>query len=257
MPTHNAYDDAHVEELLEELAATPEQDPRWEQIRSELVRIHISLGRHVARRYTGHSEPREDIEQAAMLGLVKAINRYDPAHGARFIAFAMPTMIGEVKRHFRDHTWTMRMPRRLQELRLALRSARQDFIHENGRPPTIPEICALLGITEEEVIETLGANDAYQTISLDVPVSEGDDSASLGELIGNDDPQLETVLDRNALRPMLEDLPERERTILLYRFYGNKTQSEIADLLGISQMHVSRIISRTLTGLRDRLLQDA
>jgi RNA polymerase sigma-B factor len=257
MPTHNAYDDAHVEELLEELAATPEQDPRWEQIRSELVRIHIPLGRHVARRYTGHSEPREDIEQAAMLGLVKAINRYDPAHGARFIAFAMPTMVGEVKRHFRDHTWTMRMPRRLQELRLALRSARQDFIHENGRPPTIPEICVLLGITEEEVIETLGANDAYQTISLDVPVSEGDDSASLGELIGNDDPQLETVLDRNALRPMLEDLPERERTILLYRFYGNKTQSEIADLLGISQMHVSRIISRTLTGLRDRLLQDA
>jgi RNA polymerase sigma-B factor len=257
MPTHNAYDDAHVEELLKELAATPEQDPRWEQIRSELVRIHIPLGRHVARRYTGHSEPREDIEQAAMLGLVKAINRYDPAHGARFIAFAMPTMVGEVKRHFRDHTWTMRMPRRLQELRLALRSARQDFIHENGRPPTIPEICVLLGITEEEVIETLGANDAYQTISLDVPVSEGDDSASLGELIGNDDPQLETVLDRNALRPMLEDLPERERTILLYRFYGNKTQSEIADLLGISQMHVSRIISRTLTGLRDRLLQDA
>jgi RNA polymerase sigma-B factor len=257
MPTHNAYDDAHVEELLKELAATPEQDPRWEQIRSELVRIHISLARHFARRYTGHSEPREDIEQAAMLGLVKAINRYDPAHGARFIAFAMPTMVGEVKRHFRDHTWTMRMPRRLQELRLALRSARQDFIHENGRPPTIPEICALLGITEEEVIETLGANDAYQTISLDVPVSEGDDSASLGELIGNDDPQLETVLDRNALRPMLEDLPERERTILLYRFYGNKTQSEIADLLGISQMHVSRLISRTLTRLRDRLLQDA
>jgi RNA polymerase sigma-B factor len=257
MPTHNAYDDAHVEELLKELAATPEQDPRWEQIRSELVRIHIPLGRHVARRYTGHSEPREDIEQAAMVGLVKAINRYDPAHGVRFIAFAMPTMVGEVKRHFRDHTWTMRMPRRLQELRLALRSARQDFIHENGRPPTIPEICALLGITEEEVIETLGANEAYQTISLDVPASEGDDSASLGELIGNDDPQLESVLDRNALRPMLEDLPERERAILLYRFYGNKTQSEIADLLGISQMHVSRLITRTLTRLRDRLLQDA
>ena len=257
MPTHNGYDDGHVEDLLTELAATPEQDPRWERIRSELVRIHIPLVRHVARRYTGHSEPREDIEQAAMLGLVKAINRYDPAHGARFIAFAMPTMIGEVKRHFRDHTWAMRMPRRLQELRLALRTARQDFIHENGRPPTVPEICALLGITEEEAIETLGAADAYQTISLDVPASEGDDSASLGELIGNDDPQLQTVLDRNALRPMLENLPERERTILLHRFYGNKTQAEIADLLGISQMHVSRLISRTLTELRRQLLLDA
>jgi RNA polymerase sigma-B factor len=151
----------------------------------------------------------------------------------------------------------MRMPRRLQELRLALRTARQDFIHENGRPPTVPEICALLGITEEETIETLGAADAYQTISLDVPASEGDDSTSLGELIGNDDPQLQMVLDRNALRPMLESLPERERAILLHRFYGNKTQAEIADLLGISQMHVSRLISRTLTELRRQLLLDA
>jgi RNA polymerase sigma-B factor len=257
MPTHNGHNDGHAEELLEELAATPEQDPRWEQIRSELVRIHIPLVRHVARRYTGHSEPREDIEQAAMLGLVKAINRYDPVHGARFIAFAVPTMVGEVKRHFRDHTWAMRMPRRLQELRLALRTARQDFVHENGRPPTVPEVCALLGITEEEAIETLGAADAYQTISLDIPASENDDAASLGELIGDDDPQLETVLDRNTLRPMLESLPARERTILLHRFYGNKTQVEIADLLGISQMHVSRLISGTLTRLRRQLLQDA
>jgi RNA polymerase sigma-B factor len=257
MPTHSSYDDGHAEELLEELAAISEQDPRWEQIRSELVRLHIPLGRHVARRYTGHSEPREDIEQAAMLGLVKAINRYDPAYGGRFLSFAMPTMIGEVKRHFRDRTWAMRMPRRLQELSLALRTARQDFIHENGRPPTVPEICALLGITEEEAIEALGAGDAYQTISLDLPASEDDGSASLGELIGNDDPQLETVLDRNALRPMLENLPERERTILLHRFYGNKTQAEIADLLGISQMHVSRLISRSLIQLRTQFLQDA
>jgi RNA polymerase sigma-B factor len=257
MPTHKSYDDGHVEELLNELAATPEQDPRWEQIRSELVRIHIPLGRHVARRYTGHSEPREDIEQAAMLGLVKAINRYDPAYGGKFLAFAMPTMIGEVKRHFRDRTWAMRIPRRLQELHLVLRTARQDFIHENGRPPTIPEVCALLGITEEEAIETLGAADAYQTISLDVPASEDGDSASLGDLIGNDDPELETILDRDALRPMLERLPARERTILLHRFYGNKSQAEIADLLGISQMHVSRLISKTLAQLRREFLQDA
>jgi RNA polymerase sigma-B factor len=257
MPTRDSYDDGRTEELLTELTITSAEDPRWEQIRSELVRIHTPLVRHITRCYTGRSESRDDIEQAAMLGLVKAINRYDPAYGGRFLAFAMPTMTGEVKRYFRDHTWAMRMSRRLQELRLALRTARQDFIQEHGRPPTVPEISELLGITEEETIETLGATDAYQPISLDVPVTDAQDTLPLADLIGDHDPHLETVLDRNALRPLLEELPDRERTILLYRFYGNKTQTEIADLLGISQMHVSRLISRTLTQLRTKLLQDA
>lgn len=257
MPTHNTFDDGRAEELLQELAGLRTEDARWEQIRSELVRMHIPLVRHIVRRYTGHGESREDVEQAAMLGLVKSINRYDPAYGGRFLSFAMPTMTGEVKRHFRDHTWAMRMPRRLQELRLALRTARQDFVQEHGRPPTVPEISALLGISEEETIETLGATDAYQPMSLDVPVNEDQDTSSLGDLIGDDDPELESVLDRNALRPLLEGLPPRERTILLYRFYGNKTQTEIADLLGMSQMHVSRLITRTLARLRAQLLQDA
>jgi RNA polymerase sigma-B factor len=257
MPTHHDYDDGHTEELFKELGTIPEDDPRWEQIRSELVRIHAPLVRHVVRRYTGRSEPRDDVEQAAMLGLVKAINRYDTAYGGRFLAFAMPTMTGEVKRHFRDHTWAMRVPRRLQELRLVLRTARQDFVGEHGRVPTVAEISGILGITEEETIEALGAMDAYQPVSLDAPVSEEQESLPLGEVIGEDDPQLESVVDRTALRPLLEGLPARERTILMHRFYGNKTQAEIADLLGLSQMHVSRLINSTLARLRAQLLQDA
>jgi RNA polymerase sigma-B factor len=257
MSTREGYDDGRTEELFKELGTTPEDAPRWEQIRSELVRIHTPLVHHVVRRYARRGEGRDDIEQAAMLGLVKAINRYDPAYGGRFLAFAVPTMTGEVKRHFRDHTWAMRMPRRLQELRLALRTARQDFVQEHGRPPTVPEISGILDITEEEAIEALGAIDAYQPVSLDAPVSEEQESLPLGEVIGEDDPQLESVVDRSALRPLLEGLPARERTILMHRFYGNKTQAEIGDLLGISQMHVSRLITRTLARLRAQLLQDA
>jgi RNA polymerase sigma-B factor len=257
MPTHNGYDDGRAEELLAELATTPQDAPRWEQIRSELVRMHAPVVHHVVRRYSGRSESRDDLEQVAMLGLIKAINRYDPAYGGRFLAFAIPTMTGEVKRYFRDHSWAVRVPRRLQELRLAIVAARQEFTHEHGRAPTVPEISRRLDITEEETIEALGAADAYQTVSLDAPAGEEQETLPLGEVIGEEDPQLETVVDRSALRRLLADLPDRERTILMHRFYGNRTQAEIADLLGISQMHVSRLITRTLTRLRARLLQDA
>jgi RNA polymerase sigma-B factor len=180
--------------------------------------MHAPLARHIAGRYARRGEPQEDIEQAAMVGLVKAINRFDPEVGQRFVAYAAPTMTGEVKRHFRDRTWTMRMPRQLQELRLVLRNVRQDFLREHGRAPTVPEVAELLGVSEEEAIEL--------------------------------------VVDRHALRPMIEKLPERQRTILLYRFFGNKTQTEIAELMDISQMHVSRLISRSLADLRTVLLEE-
>jgi RNA polymerase sigma-B factor len=257
MPTSQRTDDDRVERLLTELAATSRDDPRWEGIRAELVRLHIPLVRHLARRYTGGSEPREDIEQAAMVGLVKAINRFDPSYGAHFVGFAMPTMLGEVKRHFRDHSWAVRMPRRLQELHLTLRTARQDFTARHGRPPTVAEISAIVGVTEEETIEALSAIESQRTVSLDAPVTDDEQGVPYGELIGGDDTDLENVVDRAALRPLLESLPDRERTILLHRFFGNKTQAEIADLLGISQMHVSRLIARTVRDLRRQLLQDA
>jgi RNA polymerase sigma-B factor len=249
-------DDGHAERLLQELSLLEPEDRRREEIRSELVVMHTPLARYIARRYAYRGEAQEDIEQAAMLGLVKAINRFDPDVGQHFVAYATPTMTGEVKRHFRDRTWSVRIPRQLQELRLALRTVRQDFQRDHGRVPTVPEIAEILGITEEEAIEAIGASDAYRPVSLDSPVTDEDGGEALGDLIGDDDPELDLVIDRNALRPMLERLPERERTILIYRFFGNKTQTEIAELMDISQMHVSRLISRSLAALRAKLLED-
>jgi len=257
MTTQLDYDDGHAEELLAELSELSDDDPRRDAIRDELVRLHTPLAYYIARRYAHRDEPLEDIQQAALLGLVKAINGFDPALGKRFLAYATPTMTGEVKRHFRDKTWSLRMPRRLQELRLSLRTARQDFTRENGRAPTVPEIAVLLEISEEETIELLSASEAYRPVSLDTPVADEDGAETLGELIGDEDPEFENIVDRTAVRPLLDELPDRERTILLYRFFGNKTQTEIAELMDISQMHVSRLISRTLRQLQNKLLTDA
>lgn len=253
----NDLDDGRAEALLDELALLTGQDPRREEIRSELVRMHTPLARYIANRYARRGEPAEDIEQAAMLGLVKAINRYDPGVGQRFVAYAAPTMTGEVKRHFRDRTWSMRMPRPLQELRLVLRAARQDFVRDHGRAPTVREVAELLGVSEEEAVEVIGAADAYRPVSLNTPLSDEDGGGdTLADMIGGVDPELDLIVDRNALRPLLETLPERERTILNHRFFGNRTQMEIAELMGISQMHVSRLISRSLARLKAKLLEE-
>jgi RNA polymerase sigma-B factor len=257
MSARSDYEDGRAETLLNELATMPRDDPRREKIRSELVVMHLPIADGIARRYSLHSEPFEDVRQAAMLGLVKAINRYDPARGERFLAYASPTMTGEVKRHFRDRTWLLRMPRRLQELRLAMRETRRDFVHEHNRPPTVPEISELLEITERETIEVAGTFDAYRPISLDTPVDDTDGAATYGDLIGSDDTAIEDAVDHIALRPLLDELPERERMILLHRFYGNKTQTEIGELMGVSQMQVSRLIGRGLATLHAGLLKDA
>jgi RNA polymerase sigma-B factor len=251
------YDDGHAEALLGELGELSEQDPRREDIRSELVRMHLPIVRGIARRYAQYDEPIEDVQQAAMLGLVKAINRYDSERGERFLAYAGPTMTGEVKRHFRDRTWLLRMPRRLQELRLAMREARRDFFRDHNRSPTVPEIAGILEISEEEAIEVIGAFDAYRPMSLDTPVGDEEDAETFGELIGERDSAIEDAVDHIAIRPLLDQLPERERMIILYRFYGNKTQTEIAELMNLSQMHVSRLISRTLAQLHTELLKDS
>jgi RNA polymerase sigma-B factor len=251
------YDDGRAEALLARLRSLSADDSRREDIRTELVRMHLPVARGIARRYVHYDEPLEDVQQAAMLGLVKAINRFDPARGERFLAYAGPTMVGEVKRHFRDRTWLLRMPRRLQELRLAMREARQDFLAAHDRAPTVPEIARILDITEEEAVEVIGAFDAYRPMSLDTPVGDGEEAESFGDLLGERDTAIENAADHLTVRPLLEQLPERERRILLYRFYGNMTQSEIADLMHLSQMHVSRLISRTLATLRSELLEDA
>jgi len=255
MPVRIDYDDGRAEALLAELDSLGREDPRREEIRTELVRMHLPIVRGIVRRYAQYDESVEDVRQAALLGLVKAINRYDPSRGERFLAYAGPTMTGEVKRHFRDRTWLLRMPRRLQELRLAMRTARRDFTLEHNRAPTVPELAAILEISEEETVEVIGAFDAYRPMSLDLPVGDDEEAETLGDLIGEDDTAIEDAVDHIAVRPLLEKLPERERMILLYRFYGNKTQTEIAELMNLSQMHVSRLISRTLAALQTELLK--
>jgi RNA polymerase sigma-B factor len=257
LSTRIDYDDGHAEALLDELGSLPEEDPRRERLRSELVSMHLPIARGIARRYAQYDEPLEDVQQAALLGLVKAINRFDVSRGERFLAYAGPTMTGEVKRHFRDRTWLLRMPRRLQELRLEMRDVRRDFLREHDRAPTVPEMAEILQISEEEAVEVAGTFDAYRPMSLDTPVGDGEDTDTYGELIGENDAAIEDAADHIALRPLLDELPERERMILLYRFYGNKTQTEIAGLMDLSQMHVSRLISRSLATLQAGLLKDA
>lgn len=257
-PTPSTFDsdDGRTEALLREMNRLPADDPRLERIRSEIVQLQGPVARSIARRYANRGEPLEDVEQAAMLGLVKAINHYDPELGDRFLAYAVPTMTGEVKRHFRDRTWRIRVPRQIQEGRIALREASRQFAHEHGRSPTVRELTELLELTEEEVIEVIAGSEAYQPVSLDIPVSNEEDAASLGELLGDDDPALELVIDHLALRPLIGSLPERERGILVLRFFGNKTQAQIAEQIGLSQMHVSRLIRTTLEWLRISLLTD-
>jgi RNA polymerase sigma-B factor len=245
-----------AEALLAEMAALPEGDRRRERLRAELVEMHTWFVRSLARRYAGRGEPLEDIEQAGLLGLVNAIDRFDPQRGERFLAYAASMVSGEVKHHFRDRTWLIRVPRRLQELRITMRETTREFTNAHGRAPTVAETAALLDVSEEEVIDVIGATDAYQPASLDTPISDAD-GRTLGDLLDAGDDGVAGLIDQAALRPLLDRLPDRDRTVVLLRFWGNQTQSRIAEQLGISQMHVSRLLSRSLAYLRAELLKDA
>jgi RNA polymerase sigma-B factor len=249
-------DEGHGEALLAEMRRLGPDDPRRERLRSEIVAMYAPIAHSIAHRYANRGEPMEDVEQAAMLGLVKAINRFDPDLGHEFLAYAAPMMTGEVKRHFRDRTWGVHMPRRLQELSLTLTPTLQEFVHRHGRSPTTRELAERMGLTVEETVEVIAAWESYRPVSLDAPAGEEDDAQSLGDTVGADDPALDTLVDGHALRPLIDELPERERRILLLRFFGNKTQSQIGEEMGISQMHVSRLLSRSLERLRNKLLTD-
>ncbi|WP_243774456.1 SigB/SigF/SigG family RNA polymerase sigma factor [Actinomadura barringtoniae] len=250
------YEDGRAEELLRELNAPGTGEGRCLEIRDELAKFYTPIVRSIARRYTQRGELLEDLQQAAYLGLVKAINNYNPDLGDHFLRYAYPTMHGEVKRHFRDKTWAIHMPRRFQELRSQLKVVTQEFIRDHRRSPTIAEVAVLLEVTEEEAVEVLVAADAYNPDSLDVPLSDEDGAITLGDTLGREDVAMQNLIDGEALAPLLDALPERERTIVLLRFFGNKTQLEIAAELGCSQMHVSRLLRRTLTQLREGLLRE-
>ena len=240
-------------EILATLAATPAGHPSRSALRDSAIEAWLPLARHLANRYSGRGEPTDDLIQTATVGLIKAVDKFDPDRGVDFAGYAIPTIIGELKRHFRDRTWDIRVPRRLQELRLAISEANSTLLQSLGRSPTVADIATHLKLTEEEILEGLEGARAYNAVSLSTPTGDGERTTELGDLLGSDDNQYELAELRVALGPALATLDEREQKILTLRFYGNLTQSQIADEIGVSQMHVSRLLARALTKLRGQL----
>lgn len=226
-------------------------------LRAEVIQAWMPMAERLAGRFRNRGESAEDLRQVAALGLVKAVDRFDPARGTAFESFAVPTVVGEVKRHFRDHLWGLHVPRRVQELRNRIRGACQELLQElDGRGPTVAEVARHTGLTEEDVLLGLDAQDSFNTMSLEAELP-GTDGYTLADTLGNADPGLDLVVHREAVKPLLRDLAERERRILYLRFFGDMTQNQIASIMGISQMHVSRLISRTCAELRAELLAEA
>ncbi|TQS42339.1 RNA polymerase sigma factor SigF [Cryptosporangium phraense] len=251
------YDDySTVAPLFEEYAGLASDDPRRAELREQLVTVHLPLARHIARRFANRGERLEDLAQVAMVGLIQAIDRFDPFRGVEFLSFGIPTIMGEVRRHFRDQGWSVRVPRRLKELHLSINAAVSELSQHNGRAPTASELAAHLGLSREEVLEGLEAANAYQSTSLDTPVGAEPDAPSLVDTLGGEDSAIDAVEYRQALAPLLAKIPPRERRVLALRFFGNQTQTQIAAEIGVSQMHVSRLLAATLAKLRSGLLEE-
>jgi RNA polymerase sigma-B factor len=239
---------AHLVPLFDKLVALPAGHPDRDALRAELVTGHLPVVQHIARRFANRGEPVDDLEQAGTVGLINAVDRFEPDRGVDFLSYAIPTITGEIRRHFRDRTWSMRVPRRLKEMQSAINGAIGPLSQELGRAPKPSEIAERLGMSTEEVLEGLDAQQAYRGPSLDDLVAGAD--SPLADTLGAADAELDKVEYRQTLAPLLDELPQRERTILVLRFFGNKTQTQIADQIGISQMHVSRLLARTLAQLR-------
>ncbi|HEX8303832.1 MAG TPA: SigB/SigF/SigG family RNA polymerase sigma factor [Jatrophihabitans sp.] len=251
MTERSRPDRDRTHQLFAELSTLPPDSPRRQQVRNALVEIHLPLVRYLAHRFAGRGEPTDDLLQIGTIGLLQSIDRFEPERGLEFSTFATPNIVGEIKRHFRDRGPMVRVPRRLQELQSEIGVSINELSQRLGRAPTVDELAGHLKVSAEQVIEATDSARAYSAVPLDVP------SASTGRTIAEDlvesDSPLEHVELRHALRPALAGLNERERQVLLLRFAENKTQSEIAQVLGVSQVHVSRLLTKTLAELRERL----
>ncbi len=236
-------DDAVVLALFERL---PDADAK-----ESIVAQSQPLAEYLARRFAGRGEPLDDLIQVANIGLLGAIDRFDPSRGVQFSTYAAATMVGELKRHFRDKGWTIRVPRRLQELGLRINGLLPTISQDLGRSPTIAELATRLEVEEEEVVEAMEAAQAYSTTSLDAPINE--DGGTAIDTLGDVDPSMERLDEWESIAPAIRDLPPRERRVLYLRFFVGLTQSEIAEEIGVSQMHVSRILAQTLRALRGSL----
>ncbi|MFI6207982.1 RNA polymerase sigma factor SigF [Streptomyces sp. NPDC051041] len=241
---------------FERLVRLPE-GPERRALRDELIRAWLPMAERIAVRFRGRGESLEDLYQVAALGLVKAVDHYDPARGHAFEAYAVPTITGEIKRHFRDHMWTLHVPRRVQDLRNRVRRAAKELAQTTpGRVPTAAEIAEHAHLTPHEVRMGMEALDCFSALSLEAEMP-GTDGYALGDSLGGPDPAYDTVVDRVAAAPCLQALPERERTILYLRFFHGMTQNRIAQQLGISQMHVSRLLSGCFAQLREEILTES
>ncbi|MEU3751643.1 sigma-70 family RNA polymerase sigma factor [Streptomyces olivoreticuli] len=251
--TRDAPDTADAFALLATLPPGPERD----RLRQDVIAAWLPMAERISLRFRSSGESPADLRQVAALGLVNAVDRYDPGLGHAFETFAVPTINGELKRHIRDHAWSVHIPRRDQELRTAVRTAQTALGHRDARARSTPaELAAETGLTEAEVRRGLAAEGVHNTLSLDHPVLGADD-LPLAETLGWADRALDLVVDRQALRPLLSALPEREKYVLYWRFFGNLTQKQIGARLGVSQMQISRILSRTCARLRRELLDKA
>ena len=244
---------AHLIPLLDEYAELDPADPRREVLRDQLVTGYLPVAQHIARRFAHRGEPLDDLIQVATVGLINAVDRFEPDRGSDFFSFAVPTISGEVRRHFRDQGWSMRVPRRLKDLHVSINAAIGELSQSLGRAPRPSELAEKLGLPTNEVLEGLAAGQAYRGSSLDEILSGDQSGTTLGDLLGEADAELERVDYQQSLEPLLAELPERERTIVMLRFFGNLTQTQIADRVGVSQMHVSRLLAQTLVRLRERL----
>ncbi|MBF6209758.1 RNA polymerase sigma factor SigF [Nocardia puris] len=255
----DSYDD--IEPWLDKLCALTPGTTEHTSLRESILRRCLPLADHIARRYTGRGETYDDLLQIASLGLVLAVDRFDPSRGSSFLAFAIPTLMGEIRRHFRDHTWAVRVPRRIKELQLTLGPAIETLSQRRGRAPSAYELAAELHADLTEITQALLAANAYRTNSLDT-IAVDDEGANGGvayriaSALAEVDPHFQLIDDTLAVAPLLDALPERERRVLHLRFFDNLTQSQIAEELGVSQMQISRVLSRTLTTLREQALPD-
>jgi RNA polymerase sigma-B factor len=236
-PTARDEQRAATMKVLTYMATLAPEDPERLRLRADVVEDHMPYARHLAHRYARTGVSDEDFEQVAYLGLVKAVDNFDPGYGTGFLGYATPMIVGEIKRYFRDTTWSVHVPRRMQEL--------------SGREPTVRELAGRLDATEEEIVQAIEASEAYTTASLDHPVGDDSDGgAMLGDLLGDRDPAFDLMIDREVLKGLVGKLGERDKKILLMRYFRGMTQSEIGEELGVSQMQISRLLTRILGDLR-------
>jgi RNA polymerase sigma-B factor len=235
------------------LRTLSEDDPDRGALRRTLIEDHLAYARHIALRYGGRGELVEDFIQVAYMALVKAVDHFDPERGTAFLGYATPVILGEIKKYFRDATWDVHVPRAMQELTRSVRTAAEQLTRQLARSPTVAELAAHTGVAADLVTEALVAMDSYSVKSLDRPAGAEPDGPSLGDLLGEEDSAFEAVVNRTALKPLIQKLDERDRAILMMHFFQNMTQREIGKRLGYSQMHISRLLSSVLGRLRAAL----